>query len=141
MTSVAVQILLFVGIIFLGIMIPLFAINVARQMRKLIYTNESRLDEMTKEIRRLQGYFAEPVNKLFELEQRFRRLTERFEQLEMREKGDKQFERAAGLLNKGSSINDIMDTCGLTQGEVELLKVMRDMESKEQAAVGKKRIL
>ena len=59
------------------------------------------------------------------LEQQVQRITERQDQLELRATSDRPYTQANQLVNKGADIEDLMDSCGLTRGEAELLVMMQ----------------
>lgn len=55
------------------------------------------------------------------LEQKIRRLTERQDQLEMRDPMQQTYAHAIRLAQQGAEVNDLVESCGLAQGEAELL--------------------
>lgn len=59
------------------------------------------------------------------LEQQVQRVVERQDQLEMRATTDRPYSQATQLVEKGADIDELVDTCGLTRGEAELLIMMR----------------
>ena len=59
------------------------------------------------------------------LEQQVQRITERQDQLELRVAGERPYDQASQLVDKGADIEDLMDSCGLTRGEAELLVMMQ----------------
>lgn len=59
------------------------------------------------------------------LEQQVQRMIERQNQLEMRAATDRPYSHASQLVKKGADIDELVDTCGLTRGEAELLVMMR----------------
>jgi hypothetical protein len=61
---------------------------------------------------------------LVKLEQQVRRTVERQNLLELRASGERPYAQASQLINKGADIDELVDTCGLTRGEAELLVMM-----------------
>jgi len=59
------------------------------------------------------------------LEQQVQRAVERQNQLEMRAIAERPYSQANQLVEKGANINELVETCGLTRGEAELLVMMR----------------
>ncbi len=59
------------------------------------------------------------------LEQQVKRIIERQDTLEMRVSSDRPYAQASQLVNKGADIDELVDTCGLTRGEAELLVMMQ----------------
>lgn len=58
------------------------------------------------------------------LEQQVQRLVERQNQLEMRAGSERPYSHATQLVTRGADINELVETCGLTRGEAELLVMM-----------------
>lgn len=64
------------------------------------------------------------------LEERVRILTERHEQLEMKEPVIRSYRQARDLLEGGAGIDDLVAHCGVTHGEAELITVLHRLENK-----------
>jgi hypothetical protein len=62
---------------------------------------------------------------LVKMEQQVRRITERQDQLEMRAGAERPYSRASELVNRGAGIDELVERCGLTRGEAELLVMMQ----------------
>ena len=59
------------------------------------------------------------------LQQQVQRIVERQNLLELRAGGDRPYTQASQLVHKGADIEELVDTCGLTRGEAELLVMMQ----------------
>ena len=59
------------------------------------------------------------------LEQQVQRITERQDQLEMRAGVERPYSQASQLVTRGADIDELVETCGLTRGEAELLVMMQ----------------
>ena len=121
--------LMFITIAFIGIAVPFVAISATRQAKKRAYEYERKFNLLANELNQLRKSMINPVDRILDLEKRNRRLAERMEQMELREKGNRQYDQAVKLVNKGSSVEDIMSICGLNRGEAELIKVMNEMDA------------
>lgn len=55
------------------------------------------------------------------LEQRLRRMTERQDQMELRDPVQQAYAHAIRLAQQGAAVGDLIERCGLAQGEAELL--------------------
>ncbi len=64
-------------------------------------------------------------NHIVKLEQKVQRLNERQNKIEMRATGGQNYLQANQLVDKGADCNQLIESCGLTQGEAELLVVMQ----------------
>lgn len=62
---------------------------------------------------------------LVKMQQQVRRITERQDQLEMRSGAERPYSRASELVNRGAGIDELVERCGLTRGEAELLVMMQ----------------
>lgn len=60
-------------------------------------------------------------NYMTSLEQRLRRMTERQDQLELRDPVQQTYTHAIRMVQQGAEVNDLVKQCGLAQGEAELL--------------------
>lgn len=62
---------------------------------------------------------------LVKLEYRVQRVVERQDALEMRAGNERPYAQASQLVIKGANIDELVETCGLTRGEAELLVMMQ----------------
>ena len=124
---------MFITIIFIGIAVPFIAIAIVKRSKKQALEYDRKLHLLAGELRQLRKSLVEPINRLFESEQRTRRFTERLEQLELREKSSRQYGQAAKLVHNGSTVEEIMEVCGLNRGEAELIKVMNELDATQEA--------
>jgi hypothetical protein len=67
------------------------------------------------------------------LEQKIRRLSERQDQLELRDPLEQTYAHAIRLAQKGVDVNELMENCGLARGEAELLLRVHRVESRQPA--------
>jgi hypothetical protein len=58
------------------------------------------------------------------LEDRLRRLTERQDELTLREPGHEVYHQAIRLTHRGASVEELVATCGLPRGEAELIHIL-----------------
>ena len=61
---------------------------------------------------------------LVRLEQQVRRLTERQDQTEMHTVGDRPYTQAIQMVQRGADVTELIDRCGLTRGEAELIAML-----------------
>ena len=118
----------FLTVAAIGVAVPYVAISTIKQVKKLVAESDSKFDQIRATIVDLKDTMSLPVEKLDEIEKRSRRLTERLEQLELREQNQRQYEQAIKLIKRGSSVEEVMASCGLNRGEVELITTMHDNE-------------
>jgi hypothetical protein len=63
-----------------------------------------------------------------EIEHRLKRLGMRQDQIEVREPGSRPYRHAIMLVKRGASTEDLMASCGLSQGEAELIVTIHKMK-------------
>jgi Protein of unknown function (DUF2802) len=106
-----------------------YALHFAR--RKCITQEENeqelqhRIQSLEQELGALCSASMGAGEHVVKLEQQVQRITERQDQLELRASGDRTYDQASQLVNKGADTEDLMESCGLTRGEAELLVMMR----------------
>lgn len=61
---------------------------------------------------------------LVKLENRVQRVIERQDGLELRAAHERPYAQASELIHRGADIDDLVENCGLTRGEAELLLMM-----------------
>jgi len=84
-----------------------------------------RIQELEHELGALCSASAGTGEHVVRLEQQVHRIVERQDQLEMRASTGQPYSEAGRLVDKGADIDELVDTCGLTLGEAELLVMMR----------------
>jgi len=84
-----------------------------------------RIQQLEQELAALCSASVGAGEHVLRLEQQMQRIIERQNGLEMRSVGDRPYNQASQLVNKGADIDELVDTCGLTRGEAELLIMMQ----------------
>jgi len=64
---------------------------------------------------------------LLRLEARVHRLTERQNQSELRTASDRPYTQAIELVRQGAAVEDLIQRCGLTRGEAELIQMLHGL--------------
>ena len=67
------------------------------------------------------------------MDQRLRRLTERQDQLELRDPMQQAYDHAIRLIQQGTDLDTLMDQCALARGEAELLMRIHRVQRREVA--------
>ncbi len=86
---------------------------------------QDRVKQMEQELGALCSASVGAGDHLMRLEQQVRRINERQNILEMRSVGQRPYAQASELVHKGADIKELMEACGLTRGEAELLVMMQ----------------
>jgi len=127
--------ILFFTVALIGVSVPFVAISTLKYVRKLVNTSDIKFESIDmkfntilEQLGELKDAIVLPVKKLDEIEKRSRRLTERLEQLELREQSQRQYDQAIKLIQRGSTVDEVMAVCGLNRGEAELICVMHETD-------------
>jgi len=67
-------------------------------------------------------------SRIYKLETRTRRIIERQEQLENNSNGERPYEQAIRMVQKGSSVDDLISICNLSKGEANLIMMVHGSE-------------
>lgn len=86
---------------------------------------QQRIQQLEQELGALCSASVGAGEHVVKLEQQVQRITERQNQLELRAASERPYSQASQLVNRGADINELMETCGLTRGEAELLVMMQ----------------
>lgn len=84
-----------------------------------------RLQQIEQEIGALCSASMGAGEHVVRLEQQVQRIVERQNQLDMRVNVERPYSRATQLVTHGADIDELVETCGLTRGEAELLVMMQ----------------
>lgn len=84
-----------------------------------------RLQQIEQEIGALCSASMGAGEHVVRLEQQVQRIVERQNQLDMRVNVERPYSQASQLVNRGANIEELVETCGLTRGEAELLVMMQ----------------
>lgn len=86
---------------------------------------QERINQLEQQLAALCTASAGAGEHVVQLEHKMLRLIERQNQVEMRASSQRPYSQASQLVHKGANINELMETCGLTRGEAELLVMMQ----------------
>jgi hypothetical protein len=113
----------------LGVSIQSIALLRAKRSHKdvaeTLQDAQQRLKQMEQELGALCSAAAGAGDHLLKLEQKVKRMIERQNLLELRASTDRPYTQASQLVHRGADIEELVDSCGLTRGEAELLVMMQ----------------
>ena len=66
--------------------------------------------------------------RVLELERRQRRLTERQEQLDIYDPANQSYEQAIRMVKGGADVSELVDVCGISESEAELVALMHRLD-------------
>ena len=123
--------IMFFTVAIVGVTVPFVAVSVVKYVKGIkvhLKSQEEKITSLGILVEQLKMKNRQPTPKFDEMEQKSRRLTERLEQLELRDQSQRQYDHAIKLVKRGSSIEEVMSVCGLNRGEAELIRVMHEMD-------------
>ncbi len=102
----------------------LFALITIRQQQHKNRKNTELLQRTQNDLRALINASVGMGERMLEVEQRQRRLAERQEQLDIYDAANQPYEQAIRMAQNGSKIEELVDICGLSKTEAELIQIM-----------------
>ena len=66
--------------------------------------------------------------RLNNIERKLRLNTERQDKLELRDIDQASYDHAARLVKNGAEVNELVDSCGISKGEAELIKLLNSSQ-------------
>lgn len=96
-----------------------------KELADILQNAQRRIKQMEQELAALCSAAVGAGDHVVKLEQKVRRIMERQNLLELRASGERPYSQASQLVNRGADIKELVDTCGLTKGEAELLVMMQ----------------
>jgi phage shock protein A len=117
------------GLAGMGIFYLSWALSETRRLASVLEDTEhslkQRIQSLEQELAALCSAAVGAGEHVVRLEQQVHRLTERQNQLELRASSERPYSQASQLVNRGANTEELVETCGLTRGEAELLVMMQ----------------
>ena len=117
------------GFACMGLFYQSYALRNARHFCSDLQETEKnlqhRIQQLEQELGALCSASVGAGEHVVKLEQQVQRITERQNLLELRAASERPYSQASQLVNRGADIDELMETCGLTRGEAELLVMMQ----------------
>lgn len=104
------------------------AVRTARRADRRLREHGQRLEALQEDVRALCAGAVGVDERMARMEHRARRLTERQEQIELRDNGDRLYAQAVRMVEKGAGADELVSVCGLSRGEAELMVRMQGLE-------------
>ena len=95
-----------------------------RSLRRQNRQQQQALASVKNDLRALTTAAVSVGERLLEVERRQRRLAERQEQVDIYESANQPYEHAIRMVEKGASVEQLVEVCGLSTNEAELLHMM-----------------
>ena len=103
------------------LLLALFALYHQQRKNRI---NTDLLKRTQNDLRALINASVGMGERMLEMERRQRRLAERQEQLDIYDAANQPYEQAIRMAQNGSKIEELVEICGLSKTEAELIKIM-----------------
>jgi ABC-type transport system involved in cytochrome bd biosynthesis fused ATPase/permease subunit len=123
MTDVILQIVSLVAIA-TSVIAMLFSWISMQRHKKMQHELQQQMNTMRLDINALYSGAVGIGRRITNLEQKLRTNSERQDKLELRDVDRASYDHAARLVRNGAEINDLVDSCGISKGEAELIKLL-----------------
>jgi hypothetical protein len=90
-----------------------------------LYSLRERLQQTEQELAALCSAAVGAGDHVIKLEQQVQRMIERQNLIELRAAGSRPYTEASQLIHEGANVEELVESCGLTRGEAELLVMMQ----------------
>jgi len=94
------------------------------RMRRRLISQQEIVDGVINDVRALFSGAVGEGNRIYKLEARTRRIIERQEQMENIKHTERPYEQAIRMVQKGSSVEDLISVCNLSKGEADLIMMV-----------------
>ncbi len=105
-------------------------------LRKRTQTQNRRINQLNEELNALLSCSRGISERLHNYQHQFRNITERQDKLEVGEPGSTGYKQAIALFNRGATEEEMLSTCDLSRGEINLITHLQRAKSKNQAHAG-----
>lgn len=123
----------------IAIVLALLAVTAAGALAWLLYQARQNIAELAYDSRNLRERLQQIEQEIgalcsasmgagehvVRMESQVQRIVERQNQLDMRINVERPYSQASQLVTRGADIDELVETCGLTRGEAELLVMMQ----------------
>lgn len=116
-----------------ALVLVLFLINLmmwisAQRQRRHSHELEDHLYTLQSDVRALVSAAVGVGEKIFHFEKQMKQIAERQEQIDLTDSSSQPYQQAIKMSQKGASVSELIEICGLTRGEAELIAILHRMD-------------
>lgn len=115
--------------LFLSIVVTMLVISTLH-LRKKTHIQYRRINQLNEELNALLSCSRGISERLHSYQHQFRNITERQDKLEVGEPGSAGYKQAIALFNRGATEDEMLSTCDLSRGEINLIAHLQNAKSK-----------
>lgn len=119
--------------LFLSFVVVMLMISTVR-LRKQTRDQHQQLNQLNGELNALLSCSRGISERLNSHQHQFQNIAERQDKLEVAEPGHSGYKQAIALFNRGASEDEMLSTCDLSRGEINLITHLQKAKSKSQSS-------
>ena len=104
-------------------------------LRKRTQTQNRKINQLNEELNALLSCSRGISERLHNYQHQFQNITERQDKLEVGEPGSVGYKQAIALFNRGASEEEMLSTCDLSRGEINLIAHLQRAKSKSHSQI------
>lgn len=121
-------------ILAVSVLVFLFSSLLMLRGRRRFVKHLHEIQGLQRDIRAITAAAIGVGERVLELECRQRRLTERQEQVDIYDSANQPYEQAISMVKHGADLNELVDVCGISESEAELVALMHRLDQTAQTA-------
>lgn len=116
----------------LSVAVAMLIISTIR-LRKQTHSQHRQINLLSEELNALLSCSRGISERLHSHQHQFRNIAERQDKLEVTESGNSGYKQAIALFNRGASEDEMLSTCDLSRGEINLITHLQKAKTKNQS--------
>jgi uncharacterized protein DUF2802 len=116
----------------LSVVVLMLIVSTMR-LRKQTHNQHKKIDQLNAELNALLSCSRGISERLHSHQYQFQNIAERQDKLEISETGNAGYKQAIALFNRGASEDEMLSTCDLSRGEINLITHLQKAKSKNQS--------
>jgi hypothetical protein len=120
--------------LFLSVVVTILIISIVR-LRKQTRYQHRQINNLSEEMNALLSCSRGISEKLHSHQGQFQNIAERQDKLEITETGNSGYKQAIALFNRGASEDEMLSTCDLSRGEINLITHLQKAKARNQSQI------
>jgi hypothetical protein len=116
------------GLLGLSLLLAVIAIVLAYRLRQGLRRSRAQQDALQADLRALVSAAIGVGERVHRIEKSLKEVSHRQEQIDQTDPGAQAYQQAIKMAQKGASAEELIEICGLTRGEADLIAMLHRME-------------
>lgn len=116
------------AVVLLAVALGLLGVVMALRAWRAVRVSEDKLASLQADMRALVSAAIGVGERVHRIEKSLKEVSHRQEQIDQTDPGAQAYQQAIKMAQKGSTAQELMDICGLTRGEADLIAMLHRME-------------